>query len=213
MNIPASIVPVSRYSLLFRNRAGVLYPNKLVYLSGLLSGPDALQETVTLSEAVEGIVGLAHSADEAAESVDLVVTVVTSVLVDLANGDLDRGVVLGLDDAVGGAALAWDQTVGGKQRLAPLQLLRNTSSWSISFSPPLSPPRWRFRVLFADGASRCCFLCFFGGSGCKHTGRRVLPYRSPFLRLGVDVRAVGSRWRALDVGLLRCLQPRILDVP
>lgn len=80
-------------------------------LSGLLSGPDVLQETVTLSEAVEGIVGLAHGADEAGESVDLVLASVSAVLIDLANGDLDGGVVLGLDDAVGGAALAWDVKV------------------------------------------------------------------------------------------------------
>ena len=32
-------------------------------------------------------------------------------LVNFGNGDLDRGMVLGLDDAVGGAALAGDVTV------------------------------------------------------------------------------------------------------
>jgi hypothetical protein len=34
----------------------------------------------------------------------------TAVLVNLGDGDLDRAVILGLDDAVGGAALAGDVT-------------------------------------------------------------------------------------------------------
>ena len=67
-----------------------------------------------MREAVEGVVALAHGADEAAEGVDLVVTLDgTAVLVDLCDGDLDGTVVLGLDDAVGGAALAGDVTVRG----------------------------------------------------------------------------------------------------
>jgi hypothetical protein len=65
-----------------------------------------------LGQAVHGVVALAHGADEAAEGVDLVVTLDgTAVLVDLCDGDLDGTVVLGLDDAVGGAALAGDVTV------------------------------------------------------------------------------------------------------
>ncbi len=35
----------------------------------------------------------------------------TAVLVNLGNGDLDRAVILGLDDAVGSAALAGDIAV------------------------------------------------------------------------------------------------------
>lgn len=77
----------------------------------LLSAPDALQEAITLCQSVEGVVALAHGADETAESVDLVLAGVSAVLVDLSDGDLDGGVVLGLNDAVGGAALAWDETV------------------------------------------------------------------------------------------------------
>jgi hypothetical protein len=80
-------------------------------LSGLLSGPDILEETVTLSEAVQGVIGLTLGADEAGQSVNLVLAGVATVLVDLADGDLHGGVVLGLDDAVGGAALAWDETM------------------------------------------------------------------------------------------------------
>ena len=89
---------------------GVSYQN-INRLTGLLSGPDALEETITLGQSVEGVVALTHGADESAKGVDLVLSGVAAVLVNLADGDLDRGVVLGLDDAVGGAALAWDQTV------------------------------------------------------------------------------------------------------
>jgi hypothetical protein len=69
--------------------------------------PDVL-EAVALGEAVHAVVALAHGADEAAEGVDLVLASVTAVLVNLGDGDLDRAVVLGLDDAVGRAALAGD---------------------------------------------------------------------------------------------------------
>ena len=41
----------------------------------------------------------------------MVLTGVTAVLVNLGDGDLDGGVVVGLDDAVGGAALAGDVAV------------------------------------------------------------------------------------------------------
>ena len=70
--------------------------------------PDALEEAVALCEPVDGVVGLAHGADEAGQGVDLVLAGVAAVLVDLCDADLHRGVVLGLDDAAGGAALAGD---------------------------------------------------------------------------------------------------------
>lgn len=70
--------------------------------------PDALEETVPLGESVQGVIALGSRSHEPAEGVDLVLSGVASVLVDLADADLDAGVVLGLDDAVGGAALAWD---------------------------------------------------------------------------------------------------------
>lgn len=41
----------------------------------------------------------------------MVLTGVAAVLVNLGDGDLDGGVVVGLDDAVGGAALAGDVAV------------------------------------------------------------------------------------------------------
>jgi hypothetical protein len=68
--------------------------------------PDVLEEAVALREAVQRVVALAHGADKAAQRVRLVLARVPAVLVDLADADLHRRVVLGLDDAVRGAALA-----------------------------------------------------------------------------------------------------------
>ena len=77
-----------------------------------LSAPDVLDDAVPLGEAVHGVVGLAHGADEAAEGVGVVLAGDgAAVLVDFGDVDLDGAVVLGLDDAVGGAALAGDVTV------------------------------------------------------------------------------------------------------
>lgn len=70
--------------------------------------PDTLEVAVPLGEAVHAVVALAHRAHEAAERVDLVLAGVAAVLVDLGDADLDGAVVLGLDDAVGRAALAGD---------------------------------------------------------------------------------------------------------
>ena len=55
-----------------------------------------------MCESVKAVVGLAHGANEAGDGVDLVVPGVAAVLVNLADAELDRGVVLGLDDASGG---------------------------------------------------------------------------------------------------------------
>lgn len=65
------------------------------------SAPDRLEEAVLLCEPVQAVVRLAHGANEAAEGVDLVLAGVAAVLVNLADGELDGGVVLGLDDASG----------------------------------------------------------------------------------------------------------------
>jgi hypothetical protein len=80
-------------------------------------GPNVLQVTVTLGEAVEGVIALTAGTDEAAKSVGLVLTSVATVLVNLADGELDGGVVVGLDDAVGGAALAGHVAVESKVML------------------------------------------------------------------------------------------------
>ena len=74
-----------------------------------LAGPDILQQTVALRQAVHGVVALAHGSDEAAEGVDMVLSLDgTAVLVNLGDGDLDGSVVLGLDDTVGRRALSGD---------------------------------------------------------------------------------------------------------
>jgi len=67
-----------------------------------------------LCEPVKAVVGLAHGADEAGDGVDLVVTGVTAVLVNLADAQLDRGVILGPDNASGsrleGVSIATDDS-------------------------------------------------------------------------------------------------------
>lgn len=74
-----------------------------------LGAPDALEEAVSLGQSVHGVVALAHRSDETAEREDVVLALDgTAVLIDLRDRDLDGAVVLGLDDAVGGAALAGD---------------------------------------------------------------------------------------------------------
>jgi hypothetical protein len=75
------------------------------------SAPDGLEEAVLLCEPVEAVVGLTHGANETADGVGLVVAGVAAVLVNLANAELDRGVVLGPDDASGGRAFAGDVKV------------------------------------------------------------------------------------------------------
>lgn len=77
-----------------------------------LCAPDALDQTITLSQSVQGIVGLAHGTDEAAEGVDVVLAGYGAArLINLGNRDLNGGVVLGLDDTVGGRALAGDVAI------------------------------------------------------------------------------------------------------
>jgi hypothetical protein len=88
-----------------------IVPNNPRRLSLAATAPYILQQTITLRQSVQGIIALAHCSYEAAEGVYLVLAGVSAVLVDLADGDLDGCVVLGLDDAVGGAALAWDVAV------------------------------------------------------------------------------------------------------
>jgi len=84
-------------------------------LSG--SGPDILEQTITLSEAVQRVITLTHRTDETAEGVVDALTDVASVLINLSDRDLDRRVVLGLDDAVGGAALARHVAIDTTQEL------------------------------------------------------------------------------------------------
>ena len=85
--------------------------------------PDALEEAIALCQSVQRIVALAHRSHEAAEGVDVVLALDgTAVLVDLGDRNLDRGVVLGLDDAVGSAALARDIPKEGQSVLMILHV-------------------------------------------------------------------------------------------
>ena len=97
------------------------------------SSPDVLEVSVTLSEAVQGVITLTTGTDETAQSVGVVLAGVATVLVNLADGDLDGGVVVGLDDAVGGAALAGHVAVGD---VSTLLLLFNFESNPIRSSNP-----------------------------------------------------------------------------
>lgn len=124
-------------------------------LSLAASAPDILQKAITLRQSVQGIVALAHSPYESAQSIDLALACESAVLINLAHGDLDGCVVLGLDNAVGGAALAGDVTV---------KIMR------ISFNPYSLRcismiEGWEIRAL--EG----------------RTGQRDLPCRSPSCRI------------------------------
>ncbi len=84
-------------------------------LSRRLSTPDTLEETVALRQSVQGVVALGSRPHEPAQGVDLVLAGVAAVLVNLADAELDTGVVFGFDDAVGRAAFAGDVATGPKK--------------------------------------------------------------------------------------------------
>lgn len=66
-----------------------------------------LEQTVALSKTVKRVVGLTTRPQKAAESVSGVLSGDDETrLIDVGDVELDRGVVGGLDDAVGGRALA-----------------------------------------------------------------------------------------------------------
>lgn len=139
------------------------FHNQPIRLS--LSAPDALDEAVTLGQAVQGIVGLAHGTDETAESVDVVLAGDGAAgLVNLGDGDLDGTVVLGLDDTVGGRALAGDVAVREVGGLAQSSLL-SFPSW---FCRPSSPFQMQFKTSYG-----------------VLTDRRSHHGRFPFWRLGL----------------------------
>jgi hypothetical protein len=109
-------------------------PEKVISRLPLAAGgPDVADVAVTLAEAVQGVIALATGTDETAEGVALVLAGVATVLVNLADGDLDRGVVVGLDDAVGGAALAGDVAV--RKRKVSRVRLAIFNTFGSRFSP------------------------------------------------------------------------------
>lgn len=68
---------------------------------------DVLQQTVGLSQSVERVIGLTSGSNVTREDVSLVVTRdSTAILINVGNVDLDRGVVLSLDESVGSRTLA-----------------------------------------------------------------------------------------------------------
>jgi hypothetical protein len=103
--------------------------------------PDALEEAILLCEPVQAVVGLAHCAHETAERVGLVIAGVAAVLVDLSDADLDRGVVLGLDDAAGSAALAGDVAVKLKISIRAVDVTSRGISWAGKPYRSTSSPR------------------------------------------------------------------------
>jgi len=80
-------------------------------LSLTASAPDILQQAIPLRKSVQGIITFAHRPNETTQCVGLALSCESTVLVNLADRDLYGSVVLGLDDAVGGAAFAWDVEV------------------------------------------------------------------------------------------------------
>lgn len=70
--------------------------------------PHTLQISITLGKTVQRVVTLATGTHEAAKRVGLILAHRAAGLVDLCDRDLHRAVVVGLDDAVGCAALAGD---------------------------------------------------------------------------------------------------------
>lgn len=147
-----------------------------------LAGPDSLDEAITLSQTVEGIVALAHRTNETGEGVDVVLAGDgAAVLVNLGDGDLDGGVVLGLDDAVGGAALARNVAIRRKKDKRLAWDSRYRIFGVVALFPRKLPP-----LDFVSRAGISWDSSVWGGGFL--TDRRSRPCRSPLLRLafGVD---------------------------
>jgi len=71
--------------------------------------PNLLGKTLFSGESVDGVIRFAHSAESAADSEGRVrLQHNAGDGVDIAEVDLDRGLVLRADKSVGGGALSWD---------------------------------------------------------------------------------------------------------
>lgn len=148
-----------------------------------LAGPDSLDEAITLGQTVEGIVALAHRTNETGEGVDVVLAGDgAAVLVNLGDGDLDGGVVLGLDDAVGGAALARNVAIRRRQKQEVSMGLSISNFWCSRAFPAKA-----FLLSISSLAREISWDSSVWGGGFL-TDRRSRPCRSPLLRLafGVD---------------------------
>ena len=128
-------------------------------LSLAASAPDVLQQTIPLRQSVEGIVALAHGSHEAAQGVDLALACESAVLINLANRDLDRCVVLCLDNAVGGAALAGDVTVKTIEISFNSYSSRGISSqWDFGSGTDVQVDEFSLVVFHLGGFFACGFL-------------------------------------------------------
>lgn len=155
-----------------------------------LGAPDVLQQTVPLSEAVHGVIALAHGPDESAESVDVVLARNgAAVLVNLGNRNLDRAVVLGLDDAVGGTALAGDVAARKTQYQQPSSLQSRNSGRSPHRST-ISPRSFSILTVLEG----CCGLGeVLSSVGCGRRNRLVGWLVKPTAKFDPSDHFVGRR--------------------
>ena len=93
-------------------------------LTLIVPAPHCLQESIALRKPIQAVIAFTSGTHKSTHGVYVVLPGVTAVLVDLGNADLDRCVVFGLNDAVGGAAFSRDVTVWQKiKRRSELQLI------------------------------------------------------------------------------------------
>ena len=78
------------------------------HLSCRLRTPNCLQKSILLRQSVQTIVTFRSRPHKPAQCVHLILACVTAVLIDFANGNLDRGVVFCFNDTVRCAAFARD---------------------------------------------------------------------------------------------------------
>lgn len=100
--------PPLHFLTLILTHAHTFPPSENTLLPLRTPTPHILHQPVPLRQPIQTVVALAHGPHEPAQRVDLVLPRVAAVLVDLADGDLHRGVVFGFYDAVGRGAFAGD---------------------------------------------------------------------------------------------------------
>lgn len=81
-------------------------------LSLTRSAPHILQQPIALSKTINAIIGFPHRANETTKSIGDIFPGIATILIYLADRDLNRSMILCLDDSVCGGALSGD--VAGK---------------------------------------------------------------------------------------------------
>jgi hypothetical protein len=128
-------------------------------LSLAASTPDILQQAIPLRQSVQGIIALTHSSYKSAQGIDLALACESTVLINLANGDLDGCVILCLDNAVGGTALAGDVTVKTVEISFSSYFSRRTSLfWHFEFWRDIQVDEFSFVVFHLGGFFACEYL-------------------------------------------------------